>query len=113
MQEMKETWVRSLGQEDPLEKGMVTHSSIPSEKKSHGQRILTGYSPLGHKRSDMTERAHTHAHQTTTKHEKLVTILKQFNCYTHNFFEDNVILPPSCLSMNSLVMKLLTKITLI
>ena len=28
MQEMKETWVRSLGQEDPLEKGMATHSSI-------------------------------------------------------------------------------------
>ena len=25
---MWETWVRSLGQEDPLEKGMVTHSSI-------------------------------------------------------------------------------------
>ena len=22
------TWVRSLGQEDPLEKGMATHSSI-------------------------------------------------------------------------------------
>ena len=25
---MWETWVRSLGQEDPLEKEMVTHSSI-------------------------------------------------------------------------------------
>ena len=25
---MWETWVRSLGQEDPLEKGMATHSSI-------------------------------------------------------------------------------------
>ena len=25
---MQETWVRSLGQEDPLEKRMVTHSSI-------------------------------------------------------------------------------------
>ena len=25
---MQETLVRSLGQEDPLEKGMVTHSSI-------------------------------------------------------------------------------------
>ena len=25
-----ETWVQSLGQEDPLEKGMVTHSSIPA-----------------------------------------------------------------------------------
>ena len=26
---MQETWVRSLGQEDPLEKGMANHSSIP------------------------------------------------------------------------------------
>ena len=26
--EMQETQVRSLGQEEPLEKGMVTHSSI-------------------------------------------------------------------------------------
>ena len=25
---MQETWVPSLGQEDPLEKGMATHSSI-------------------------------------------------------------------------------------
>ena len=25
---IRETWVRSLGWEDPLEKGMVTHSSI-------------------------------------------------------------------------------------
>ena len=25
---MRETWVRSLGREDPLEKEMVTHSSI-------------------------------------------------------------------------------------
>ena len=24
---MQETWVRSLGREDPLEKGMATHSS--------------------------------------------------------------------------------------
>ena len=25
---MQETWVQSLGQENPLEKGMATHSSI-------------------------------------------------------------------------------------
>jgi len=25
---MQEMWVQSLGREDPLEKGMVTHSSI-------------------------------------------------------------------------------------
>ena len=34
MQEAQETWVRSLGQEDPLEKGMVTHSSILAWKNS-------------------------------------------------------------------------------
>jgi len=28
MQEMKEIWVQSLGQEDSLEEGMATHSSI-------------------------------------------------------------------------------------
>ena len=27
---MQETWVLSLGQEDPLEKEMATHSSIPA-----------------------------------------------------------------------------------
>ena len=27
---MQETWVQSLGQEDPMEKGMATHSSILS-----------------------------------------------------------------------------------
>ena len=33
---------------------MVTHSSILTGK-SHGQRSLAGYSPWGHKESDMTE----------------------------------------------------------
>ena len=28
MQEKQETWVRSLGQEDPLEEEMATHSTI-------------------------------------------------------------------------------------
>ena len=28
MQEIQETWVQSLGQEDPLEEEMATHSSI-------------------------------------------------------------------------------------
>ena len=34
--------------EDPLEKGMATHSNILPEE-SHGQRSLAGYSPWGHK----------------------------------------------------------------
>ena len=43
------------GLEDPLEKGIATHSSILAGK-FHGQRSLTGYSPWGHKELDTTER---------------------------------------------------------
>ena len=41
---MQETWVRFLGQEDPLEQEMATHSRILAGK-FHGQRSLAGYSP--------------------------------------------------------------------
>ena len=47
---MQETWVQSLGQEDPLEKGMATHSSISAWRIS-----WTGYNPWGSKELDMTE----------------------------------------------------------
>ena len=51
---MQETWVWSLGWEDPLEKGMAAHPVVlPGE--SHGQRSLVGYSPRGRKESDTTE----------------------------------------------------------
>ena len=43
---VQETWVRSLGWEDLLEKEMATHSSILAWK-IHGQRSLEGYSPWG------------------------------------------------------------------
>ena len=51
---MQETWVRSLGQDDPLEKEMATHSSILA-REFHGQRSLGGYSPWDHEELDMTE----------------------------------------------------------
>ena len=51
VQEMQEIWVRSLGQEDPLEEGMAVF--LPEE--SHGQRNLLGYNPWGCKESDTTE----------------------------------------------------------
>ena len=45
------TWVQSLGQEDPLEKGMATHPVfLPG--KLHGQRSLVGYSPWDRKEWD-------------------------------------------------------------
>ena len=46
---MQETWVRSLGLEDPLEKEMATHSSILA-REIHGLRRLAGYSPWSRKR---------------------------------------------------------------
>ena len=52
---MQETWVQSLGWEDPLEKVMATHSSIPAGE-FHRQRSQAGYSPWGLKASDMAER---------------------------------------------------------
>ena len=51
---MRETQVRSLGREDPLEKEMSTHPSILAGE-SHGQSSLVGYSPRGGKESNMTE----------------------------------------------------------
>ena len=41
---MPETWVRSLGWEDPLEKGMATHSSIlawrtPMDRVANGATV--------------------------------------------------------------------------
>ena len=50
----QETWVQSLGQEDPLEKGTATHSSILTWKIPW-KRSLVDYSPWGHKELDMTE----------------------------------------------------------
>ena len=51
----QETWVGSLDWEDPLEKGLATHSSIPPGE-FHGQRSLLGYSPWGCKELGTTER---------------------------------------------------------
>ena len=45
--------VWSLGQEDPLKKGMATHSSILAGE-FHRQRSLAGYSLWGRKESDTT-----------------------------------------------------------
>ena len=65
MQEIKETQVRSLGWEDPLKEGMATHSSVLAWRIPWTEEPV-GYSPQGHRESDLTEvtkPAHTHAVQ--------------------------------------------------
>ena len=58
MQETGDTWVRSLGWEDPPEEGVATHSSILpripwTEEPGY-------YCPWGHKKLDTTEQLSTH-----------------------------------------------------
>ena len=54
MQEMRETWVQSLGSEDPWRrKWQPTPVFLP--EKFHGQRSLVGYKLWGHKESYTTE----------------------------------------------------------
>ena len=49
---MQETWVQSLGQDDPLEKGMAMHSSILSWRipwtKEYGGLQFMGLQGFGH-----------------------------------------------------------------
>ena len=49
---MQETWVRSLGWEDPLEEGMATHSSVPAWRipwtEEPGRLQSMGLQRVGH-----------------------------------------------------------------
>ena len=53
---LQETWVRSLGWEDPLEKGTATHSRVLAWRIP-----WTVYSPWGCKESDMTKQLSLYA----------------------------------------------------
>ena len=56
---MWETWVRSLGREDPLEKEMVTQSSILAWRVPWTEE-LGGLQSTVRKESDTTEQLHFH-----------------------------------------------------
>ena len=67
MQEMQDTWVRSLDQEDPLEEGMATHSSIlawsiPWTEEPGGLQSM-GPQRAGH--NCVTDHTYTHTHTQT------------------------------------------------
>ena len=81
---MQETWVQSLGWDNPLEKGKATHSSILA------WRIPGLYSPWDRKELDTTERLSFPPFSETTV-EKLIwigdliaaslSLFKNFDCY--------------------------------
>ena len=59
----QETWAQFLGQQDPLEKEMATHSSILAWRIPWTEE-LAGYSPWDHKELDTTEQLR-HVHINT------------------------------------------------
>ena len=80
---MQETWVWSLGWEDPLEEGMATHSSILAWR-IHGQRSLASYSPWGSQNQIRLSNSHTHTHTHTTEQlTHIHTHRRLSNTHTH------------------------------
>ena len=69
-QETQETWVQSLGQEDPVQKEMATHSNIPAWEipwteepgglSSKGLQSRTQFKRLNHYHSYLWENQTTH-----------------------------------------------------
>ena len=57
---MWETWILSLGREDPLEKEMATHSSILAWRIPWTEE-LGGLESTGRKESDTSEQLHFHS----------------------------------------------------
>ena len=70
---MQEIRVRSLGQEDPLEKGMATHSSILAWRSPWTEKPGR-YSPWCCKELDTTDCLSTHAHSGLLTLEHLVLV---------------------------------------
>ena len=52
---MQETWIGSLGQANPLDKGMATHSIIHTWRIPWTEEPGRLYSPWGRKESNMTK----------------------------------------------------------
>ena len=95
MQEKKETWVRSLGPEDPLEEGQPTPLFLPGE--SHGQRSLVDCRPQGCKVSDMSDYTSTIiTYRYKTKYEKHFFFLKMG---TQDSLSCSVVQSLSCLTL--------------
>ena len=52
---MRETWVQTLGQENPWRREWLQPTPVFLPREFHGQKSLGGYSPWSRKESDMSE----------------------------------------------------------
>ena len=67
MQEMWETWVWSLGQEDSLDEGMATHSSILAWRIPWAEES-GGLQSIGRKMLDTTKHSRAHSNLSWNSH---------------------------------------------
>ena len=89
---MQQTWVQSLGWEDPLKEGMATHSSMLAWRIPWIEERGGLYSSWGRKESDTTE-------QLSTQH----------SCYTCNLSKKCTVValnPPNLMKIASWVAEL-------
>ena len=91
---MQETWVWSLGLEDPLEKGVATHFSILawriSGTEEPGELQSIGLERVRHEWATNTSSALLHEFPAVTS---LITLISQFysKCYFQKYFIAGVI----------------------
>ena len=81
---MQETWVGSLGQADPLEEGMATHSSILAWRIPWTEEPV-GLQSEGCKELDTTERLSTVQSACTHTHTHIfeACCLYEQGCFSH------------------------------
>ena len=82
-------WVRSLGQEDPLEEETAIHYSILPDQ-SHGQRSLAGYSSKDCKELNMIEQLHLHTRYKMKILGKKVHLKKKKRKKVHLFLRQHM-----------------------
>ena len=70
---MRDTWVRSLGREDPLEKEMATHSSILAWKIPQTEKC-GGLQSMDCKELDTTERLHFTSEGSEHLHREIISV---------------------------------------
>ena len=80
MQKTQETQVRTLGQEDPLEKEMTAHSSILAWRIPWTEEP-GGLQSIGSQREDTTERLSTEARARTHTHTQTHTHTHTHQCF--------------------------------
>ena len=81
----QETWIRSLGWEDPLEEGMATHSVFLPEE-CHGERSLSGYRSMG-SMSCWFLLYYSHYDKTVLLFSLLPKTLSEVKCFHPTYYE--------------------------